>query len=220
MRILVIDGQGGNMGRQLIKSITDRFPDARIHAVGTNSAATANMLKNSGITAATGKEGQLNYSHTAIAEVEDGRVWIIDATLKRGVDRYPLDTFLTDFTLKDGSYPVFEVMRIKDGPRGMVENAKKHLGEPYDSNFLPDNGASYCTELVRDSYLDASGKPILPAAPMNFKGPDGEFPPYWEQLFGRLGVPIPQDVPGTNPQDMYSCPVLEKVDIDITALRQ
>jgi len=55
MKILVIDGQGGNLGRQLIKSISDRFPDARIHAVGTNSAATANMLRNSGITAATGE---------------------------------------------------------------------------------------------------------------------------------------------------------------------
>ncbi len=55
MRVLVIDGQGGNMGRQLIKSIAERFPEARIHAVGTNSAATANMLKNSGITAATGE---------------------------------------------------------------------------------------------------------------------------------------------------------------------
>ena len=55
MRVLVIDGQGGNMGRQLIKSIAERFPDAQIHAVGTNSAATANMLKNSGITAATGE---------------------------------------------------------------------------------------------------------------------------------------------------------------------
>lgn len=55
MRILVVDGQGGNMGRQLIKSIAERFPDARIHAVGTNSSATANMLKNSDITAATGE---------------------------------------------------------------------------------------------------------------------------------------------------------------------
>ncbi|MBQ9888402.1 MAG: Coenzyme F420 hydrogenase/dehydrogenase, beta subunit C-terminal domain [Bacteroidales bacterium] len=173
----------------------------------------------SGIAAATGKEGPLNYIHTAIAEVEGGQVWIIDATLAHGVDRHPLDTFLTDFTLRDGSYPVFEVMRLKKGPRDLVENAKKHIGEPYDNNFLPDNGASYCTELVRDSYLDKDGKPILPANPMNFKGPDGEFPVYWVQLFGILGSPIPQDIPGTNPQDMHSSPLLEKVDVDLTALR-
>ena len=174
----------------------------------------------SGIAAATGKEGQLNYIHTAIAEVEGGQVWIIDATLAHGVDRHPLDTFLTDFTLKDGSYPVFEVMRLKDGPRDLVENAKRHIGEQYDSHFLPDNGASYCTELVRDSYLDKEGKPILPANPMNFKGPDGEFPVYWVQLFGILGSPIPQDIPGTNPQDMHASPLLKKVDVDITSLKR
>ena len=55
MHILVIDGQGGNLGRELIRSISERFPDVTIHAVGTNSAATMNMLKNSGITAATGE---------------------------------------------------------------------------------------------------------------------------------------------------------------------
>lgn len=55
MRILVIDGQGGNLGRELIRSISERFPDAEIHAVGTNSAATTNMLRNPRITAATGE---------------------------------------------------------------------------------------------------------------------------------------------------------------------
>ena len=55
MHILVIDGQGGNHGRELIRPISERFPDVTIHAVGTNSAATMNMLKNSGITAATGE---------------------------------------------------------------------------------------------------------------------------------------------------------------------
>ena len=38
-------------------------------------------------------------------------------------------------------------------------------------------------------------------------------------LFGILGSPIPQDIPGTNPQDMHSSPLLEKVDVDLTALR-
>lgn len=44
-RILVIDGQGGRIGRLLIEALLQRLPDARITAVGTNSAATAGMLK-------------------------------------------------------------------------------------------------------------------------------------------------------------------------------
>lgn len=169
----------------------------------------------SGIAAATGDGSEINWIHTAILDVDGEGTWIIDATIKRGVARYPLDSFLVDFTLKDGSYPVFEVMRLKEGPRDLVENAKKFIGRPYDVWFLPENEAMYCTELVRDSYLGDDGLPILPAAPMNFKGADGEFPPYWVQLFGLLGQPIPQDLPGTNPQDMRRSPLLEKVDVRI-----
>ena len=45
MKIVVIDGQGGNIGKQLVKSIKESFPDVYVRAVGTNSAATSNMLK-------------------------------------------------------------------------------------------------------------------------------------------------------------------------------
>ena len=55
MNILVIDAQGGGLGRQLIRAIRDARPDAVITAVGTNSAATAAMLKEGVDTAATGE---------------------------------------------------------------------------------------------------------------------------------------------------------------------
>ena len=47
MNILVIDGQGGRLGRKLVESIRKTCPDASITAVGTNSIATENMM-NSG----------------------------------------------------------------------------------------------------------------------------------------------------------------------------
>ena len=65
------------------------------------------------IVSATGDSNQINYIHVAILEVEDGQTWVIDATVKHGVDRHPLDTFLADFTLKDGSLPLLDVRRVK-----------------------------------------------------------------------------------------------------------
>ena len=47
MNILVIDGQGGRLGRKLVESIRKTCPDAVITAVGTNSMATESMM-NSG----------------------------------------------------------------------------------------------------------------------------------------------------------------------------
>ena len=46
---------------------------------------------------------------------------------------------------------------------------------------------------------------------MNFLAPDGSMPPYWTTLFEELGMPVPQGVPGTNPQDMSASSLLETV---------
>lgn len=55
MNILVIDGQGGQLGGQLIKTISSEFNNVTITAVGTNAAATATMLKAGANQAATGE---------------------------------------------------------------------------------------------------------------------------------------------------------------------
>lgn len=157
----------------------------------------------SAISAATGAEGTLNLIHVAIAEVKADSVWIIDATIRRGVDRHPLDTFLRDFTLEDGRYPAFLVKRVKGvDANAAVERAKSFCGRKYDSRFLPNNEDLYCSELVQDCYLDRDGFPVFPSAPMNWLAPDGTMPPYWTYLFGLLGMEVPQDVLGTNPQNM------------------
>ena len=55
MNILMIDAQGGGMGRQLVASVKKEFPQTEITAVGTNSLATSNMLKAGADHAATGE---------------------------------------------------------------------------------------------------------------------------------------------------------------------
>ena len=55
MKILVIDGQGGQLGAQIIKSVKSKIAGAEITAVGTNSAATLAMLKAGADNAATGE---------------------------------------------------------------------------------------------------------------------------------------------------------------------
>ncbi len=55
MRVLIIDGQGGKLGRQLCESIAQRFENAQIVAVGTNTTATAAMMKGGAKLCATGE---------------------------------------------------------------------------------------------------------------------------------------------------------------------
>lgn len=55
MKVLVIDGQGGGLGRQLVAAVKAGYPDVEVLAVGTNSAATGTMLKAGADMAATGE---------------------------------------------------------------------------------------------------------------------------------------------------------------------
>lgn len=55
MNLLIIDGQGGQLGAQIIKAVTLRFPNISITAVGTNQTATAAMIKAGAQKGATGE---------------------------------------------------------------------------------------------------------------------------------------------------------------------
>ena len=54
-KITIIDGQGGRMGKALIEHLKREFPDQELLAVGTNSIATAAMLKAGADYGATGE---------------------------------------------------------------------------------------------------------------------------------------------------------------------
>lgn len=55
MKLVVMDGQGGRLGSLLVETLRTRLPEAEIWAVGTNSIATAAMLKAGATCGATGE---------------------------------------------------------------------------------------------------------------------------------------------------------------------
>ena len=55
MKIVVIDGQGGRLGRLLVEQVRSRIPQAQVYALGTNAVATAAMLKAGADFGATGE---------------------------------------------------------------------------------------------------------------------------------------------------------------------
>ena len=55
MKIVVIDGQGGNIGRRIVEEIKAKKIGCEILAIGTNSTATALMMKGGADVGATGE---------------------------------------------------------------------------------------------------------------------------------------------------------------------
>lgn len=79
MKVLIIDGQGGGIGRQLVTEIKKALPETHITAVGTNTMATAAMYKAGADAAATGENAVVVGCRTADVIVGPVGMVIADA---------------------------------------------------------------------------------------------------------------------------------------------
>jgi hypothetical protein len=148
------------------------------------------------------------YTHVAIVEVDStGQVWIIEASGDNGVHRVPYNKWSY---CTFGAFSAYR-LNVPFDTAAVIARAKSFLGQPYDDSFLPNNGQMYCSELVYEAYLDATGNHLFKNQPMNFLNKRGKMPKYWKKHFRKLGIAIPEGVPGTNPSDMSKSPILTNV---------
>ncbi len=181
-----------------------------LFSVGNDNSELLGAIQNT-----TGQDKEIPFSHVAIVSIENGKEYVIEATDPEGVIKIPLeDFFKKTATLNNGH--AIAVGRVKKEFEYTIEdaikNAEKHLGKGYDYAYSETNDEFYCSELVRFAFLDSLGKPIFEPLAMSFKDPaTGEIDSYWVKHFEKLGKPVPDGEPGTNPADMAQAPVIEIV---------
>ena len=154
------------------------------------------------------------FSHVGIVNIENGDTTVIEAIPKYGVRIVSLQTFLTQSKKDKNGKPLVCIGRLLPKYETVIEQsinrAKILVGKAYDSVFLPNNDAYYCSELVYDCFLDSNQAPIFANYPMSFKDKEtNEFYPAWVDFFDRIGMPIPEGTAGTNPNDMSNSDIIK-----------
>ncbi len=81
MKIMVMDGQGGRMGKGIVEQIKRNCPEDEVLAVGTNSIATAAMLKAGADAGATGENPAVVGSRDADVIIGPMGIVIADSLL-------------------------------------------------------------------------------------------------------------------------------------------
>ena len=81
LNLLVIDGQGGQLGSQIIRAIRARYNDINIVAVGTNATATTSMIKAGANQGATGENPVIVASRKADVIIGPVGIVIADSLL-------------------------------------------------------------------------------------------------------------------------------------------
>lgn len=150
------------------------------------------------IEAVTDGYGGRDFSHMGMVYHRNDTLYIAEAAGK-AVRLTPLAKFA-----QNTKKPML-VMRLKKEYTSRIPAAidfsLKQLGVPYDSEYVYNNGAYYCSELIYDAFLFANGnKPFFTLYPMTYKEPGtNTFFPAWAKYYKAIGKPIPEGLPGCNP---------------------
>ncbi len=132
MNILIIDSQGGGMGKMLVSAVKERLPQAHVTAVGTNSAATAAMLKAGPDAAATGENAVVVGCRRA--DVIVGPIGIVIADSLYGEVTPAMAVAVGQSRARRILIPVNHcdniVAGVAEQPMGsLIESAVRHIGE-------------------------------------------------------------------------------------------
>ena len=93
MKIVIIDGQGGKMGSTIISKILKKDPELELYAIGTNSMATAAMIKAGARYSATGENPVI--VNTKNADIIIGPIGIINVNSYLGEISAPMVLAIT-----------------------------------------------------------------------------------------------------------------------------
>lgn len=128
-----------------------------------------------------------------------GEAMVIEAVPDGGVHLIAVDSFLR-YHATDNIY----IGRVTSSLDSIYTREKlmSCIGLPYDSLYLPDNDAVYCSELVTDCFVDSSGEQLFATIPMTFRDSNGSIPEYWIELYQRHQLPVPEGEPGSNPAEL------------------
>lgn len=173
----------------------------RLEGVGVGNLCEGDLLfcaqvKGNNITDVTQGVGGMKIDHVAIFHRQDGRTFALEA-IHSGVGLTPIDSFMA-------RREAVLAVRLRDtlGVARSVERALGFIGRPYDFNFMPDDSAFYCSELVQKCYRDSRGELVFKPIPMSFHDKSGRITPYWHDYYARQGLQVPEGEPGSNPGDL------------------
>lgn len=173
----------------------------RLERIALGSLCEGDLLfcaqeKGNNITDVTQGVGGMKIDHVAIFHRQGGRTFALEA-IHSGVGLTPTDSFMA-------RREVVLAARLRDtlGVARSVERALRFIGRPYDFNFMPDDSAFYCSELVQKCYRDSCGELVFKPIPMSFHDQSGRITPYWHDYYARQGLQVPEGEPGSNPGDL------------------
>jgi hypothetical protein len=148
----------------------------------------------------TQTSGETHFSHVGLAEVTDSGIVVLHAYPKGGTCIVTLNEFIHP----EGDSVTVTAYRLKEKWQKEIPQAiqKAHamLGKPYNFSYIRSDSTHYCSEFI---YLAFAEDSVFKLEPMTFKDPvTGKFPEAWIEYYRKMGIEIPEGLPGCNPNGL------------------
>ncbi len=145
-----------------------------------------------------------SFSHVGILFRENNEWFVLEAVPGAGVRIVSLEVFRTP---EKGKIARIVVGRLKkEYPfdlKQLIAYGKSQVGKKYDSAFIWNSNAFYCSELVYQMFANAGQSKAFLPKPMTFKEKGTtSFHPTWIRYYEKLGQEIPEGKIGINPNAM------------------
>jgi len=158
---------------------------------------------------ATGTQAHPGFDHVGlVAATTQG--WEVLHADEKGSRRQTLATFQQEARARLRQIVVYRLRAPHNAAIGdAVATARTLLGRPYNASYVPNDDSYYCSDFIERAFR---AHHVFALQPMNFRNPQtGKIARHWIDLYRRMGMDVPQGVPGTNPNDMSAAPVLERI---------
>ena len=153
-----------------------------------------------------------NFDHVGMIEITSHGIFVLHASTKLGSNKQLLEDFYTE-NLK--SHQDMVVYRLKKDYQNSIQSAiikaNSMLGEPYNWSYVLNEESYYCSDFIERAFREDT---IFEHIPMNFKNPETrQIDDFWVQFYKKLEMDVPQDQPGTNPNQLASSDKLIKIGV-------
>jgi len=160
---------------------------------------------------ATATQGATSFDHVALVAA-GAHGWQVLHADEKGSRQQALLDFQRDARSKQRQIVVY---RLRAAPAGAITDAvakaRTMLGKPYNTAYVLNEDSYYCSDFIERAFR---AHHVFALQPMNFRNPQtGQIAQHWVDLYRGMGMDVPQDLPGTNPNDMAASAVLERVGV-------
>ncbi|WP_286483251.1 MULTISPECIES: YiiX/YebB-like N1pC/P60 family cysteine hydrolase [unclassified Empedobacter] len=162
------------------------------------------------ISRATKISDQTNFDHVGLIEKTTDSIFVLHAAPMGGSQREEINHFYNSQTEKNNQIVIY---RLKKEYQSTIPNAivkaKTMLGKPYNWLYILNDDELYCSDFVERAFRDDK---VFELIPMNFKNKEtGIIDDFWIDFYRKKGKEVPQDEPGTNPNQLATSEKLIKI---------